>query len=94
MENNFDIIAISNEWGFKNTKQFINLSSLIRMFKNEEIINKQQRDQFYLKRNNIRDLLNDSQEEIKEELKGISAEKIDEMKKSINTKYNTQSKEE
>ncbi|MBY7142345.1 VWA domain-containing protein [Virgibacillus sp. NKC19-3] len=93
VENNFDIIEVSNEWGGKKTKQFVNLSDLTRLFEKEGLINSQQRKEFYTKRDDVRDLIEDSQEEVKEELNDISTNKIEEMKENIKEKYNNQKSE-
>ncbi|MCC2250258.1 MAG: hypothetical protein ACQEWU_08715 [Bacillota bacterium] len=61
---------------------FNNLSKVAIDLKNEEIINSNQLDSFNKKRN-----------EIDEELKNISVKQVEELKKSINEKYNKQTQD-
>ncbi|GGJ89869.1 hypothetical protein GCM10007063_10610 [Lentibacillus kapialis] len=90
VENSFDITSVSNEWGLKNTEQYNNLSRLTRIFEDEGIINREQRKEFYSKRNDVRDSIDEAQEEVVSELENISATNIEETKKSIKEKYDNQ----
>lgn len=93
VENSLDITDLFVEWGQKNTFQYNNLSRLIRLAEDEGIINSDQRGVFYSKRDEVRDRVDGAQEEVVEELESISAEKIEEMKQSIEERYNTQTED-
>ncbi|MEN2767528.1 VWA domain-containing protein [Ornithinibacillus xuwenensis] len=88
VDNNFDILRVSNEWGRKETRQSNNISRLARIFEDESIITFEQREYLRDLRDEVHIIIEDGQDEIVKELEGISAEKLDEIKQSINEKYN------
>ncbi|WP_217589834.1 hypothetical protein, partial [Lentibacillus saliphilus] len=93
VENNFDILAFSNEWGFKTTKQFVNMSSLLSIAYKENIITLNQKEKIEIKRNKTDKLLSKSKINLEKELKKVSVETVEEMKASIQEKYDRQTSE-
>lgn len=88
VENNFDILKIGNEWGHKETRQSNNIARAARLLKNEEIITLDQMNYLRSIRDDVRKIIREGQDEVKNELKDISTERIEELKKSIDEKYN------
>ncbi|GIO25842.1 VWA domain-containing protein [Ornithinibacillus bavariensis] len=87
LDNNFDILSIKVEWGTKETKQSNNIARLATLFRNEGIITREQMNYLRSLRDEIRVIIRDGQDEVVKELKDISTDKLDELKKSINEKY-------
>jgi Ca-activated chloride channel family protein len=94
VDNNFDILSFQNEWGSKTIRQENTISTFIQWFQDEGVINKDQRKLFESKKKDIRVAIDDSKEELKNDLKDISTKGIEELKNSINEKYNKSAKDE
>ncbi|SFA91019.1 Ca-activated chloride channel family protein [Lentibacillus halodurans] len=88
--NNFDILSVTNDWGQKDTLQSNNISRLVNMLQNADIINSQQKSEIRSMRDEDRELIKESKAEVEEQLNDISAEKVEEMKQSIKERYNQQ----
>lgn len=88
LDNNFDILSIKVEWGTKETKQSNNIARLANLFRNEGIITREQMSYLRSLRDEIRVIIRDGQDEVVKELKDISIDKLEELKKTIDEKYN------
>ncbi|WP_430784496.1 vWA domain-containing protein [Virgibacillus flavescens] len=86
----FDILGITNEWSFTTDSQQNTLYNLMYVAEEAGIINFKQQQNFQSRANKMRDIIKGFGKEIEGELKKISTDKINDLKKSINEKYNTQ----
>lgn len=90
VSNSFDILGVTNEWGFKIDYLFVNLSQLGYTLEEEGIITFSQLDELNKRRNEVEKNLKAARQEIEEEMKEVSIEKIEELKKAIENKYRRQ----
>ncbi|GAB3047769.1 VWA domain-containing protein [Virgibacillus ainsalahensis] len=93
VDSHFDIMALTNDWHKLRLKLTNNISRLIRIFEDEGIINKDQADEFKSKRIEIKDLIDSSRHEIDEQLQDISTDTLEDMKNTINERYEEQTEE-
>ncbi|MUV39191.1 hypothetical protein JNUCC1_03064 [Lentibacillus sp. JNUCC-1] len=89
----FDILSFNNEWTTKSTRMFNNLRRVPKRLEKEGIISSEQLSDLLKRNNDIEKLIKTTSSELKEELKDINTEKLEEMKQSIKDKYNKQTSE-
>ncbi|MBS4210377.1 VWA domain-containing protein [Bacillus sp. FJAT-50079] len=87
VEQNFDILEYSNDWGSRATQQFINISSFLSIMYDEGKIDINQMDELNKRRDQIDELVNETQKEMTSDLENLNIEKVEELKKQIEEKY-------
>nr|WP_280953332.1 VWA domain-containing protein [Virgibacillus natechei] len=93
VDNHFDIMEVTNSWFKSELHLKNNLTRLIRIFEDEGIVNGDQADEFRSKRDDVENLIDNTEAEIEENLKDISTETLEEMKNTINERYDQQTEE-
>ncbi|WP_339161284.1 VWA domain-containing protein [Siminovitchia sp. FSL H7-0308] len=87
VEQSFEIIGFSNNWGSKTRQQFLNLNKVLTIMKDEGKIDVHQKDELRNRNKEVDALANQIQDEIRDELDQLNVEKAEEIKKQINEKY-------
>ncbi|MBS4206163.1 VWA domain-containing protein [Lederbergia citrea] len=87
VENSFDILGFSNDWGSRADTQNLNISYFLSIMEEEEKINMEQRDFFNKRSIELENLVNQAQKDVVNDLEKLNIEKIDELKKQIDEKY-------
>lgn len=87
VDNSFAILGHSNDWGYKATRQNLNIGYMLSILRNEGKITFDQEDQLKMIRKNIKELVTKTKNDIEENLKEINIEKVEVLKKEINEKY-------
>ncbi|WP_010098599.1 VWA domain-containing protein [Ornithinibacillus scapharcae] len=87
VRNSFDILEVTNEWNRRDDSQYVSIYRLVYIAEEEGILTINQMDKFHSKNNEMQDLIKRAKREIEEDLNQISAEKIGEMKETIQDKY-------
>jgi Ca-activated chloride channel homolog len=89
VDNSFDILGFSNDWNSKSLRQRLNISYSIDMLREEGKITFEQRDELRKRNYELEDLAEQSIDEIRDDLHDLNLKKIDDLRKQINDKYNT-----
>ncbi|GGD20267.1 vWA domain-containing protein [Pontibacillus salipaludis] len=87
VDNSFDILEFKNDWAFTTLGQGNDISSLLYIAVNEEIITYDQRSELLSYADEIEELAEKSEKELISKLETISADRIEELKKSIEEKF-------
>lgn len=94
VENSFDILEIHNEWSFNTLETSNDMASVADVAQNIGIITHEQKEELNTRRREFIDEIDNTVDELEEKLKKISVKNIEELKKSINEKYNKQTQNE
>lgn len=89
VDNSFDILGLTNDWGYRATRQNLNIGYMLSILRDEGKITFKQEDQLKKIRKNIGELVIQTKKEMEENLKEINIKEIEDLKKKINEKYNT-----
>ncbi|WP_316572852.1 VWA domain-containing protein [Neobacillus sp. YIM B06451] len=89
VDNNFDILGFSNDWGYKQDTQRLNVNHLLYILKDEKKITHNQMEKLRGISFKHDELVQNAQDEINETLKELNLKSIEELKKQINEKYNS-----
>lgn len=89
VDNSFDILELTNDWGYRATRQNLNIGYMLSILRDEGKITFKQEDQLKKIRKNIKELVIQTKKEMEENLKEINIKEIEDLKKKINEKYNT-----
>lgn len=89
VDNSFDILGLTNDWGYRATRQNLNIGYMLSILRDEGKITFKQEDQLKKIRKNIKELVIQTKKEMEENLKEINIKEIEDLKKKINEKYNT-----
>ncbi|WP_174614161.1 VWA domain-containing protein [Virgibacillus ihumii] len=90
VEHSFDILGLTNEWGYKTDVLTTQLYTIITMLNEKGYITNEQEEKFLERRNTIEEMARQSRNELEEQLKKISADNVKKMKEKIKKKYDTQ----
>jgi Ca-activated chloride channel family protein len=89
VDNSFDILELTNDWGYRATRQNLNIGYMLSILRDEGKITFKQEDQLKKIRKNIKELVIQTKKEMEGNLKEINIKEIEDLKKKINEKYNT-----
>ncbi|MCM3241016.1 VWA domain-containing protein [Heyndrickxia oleronia] len=89
VDNSFDILELTNDWGYRSTRQNLNIGYMLSILRDEGKITFKQEDQLKKIRKNIKELVIQTKKEMEGNLKEINIKEIEDLKKKINEKYNT-----
>lgn len=89
VDNSFDILGLTNDWGYRATRQNLNIGYMLSILRDEGKITFKQEDQLKKIRKNIKELVIQTKKEMEGNLKEINIKEIEDLKKKINEKYNT-----
>ncbi|WP_139343332.1 VWA domain-containing protein [Virgibacillus siamensis] len=92
VENSFDIMGLHNDWYFTTLGTSNNLNSLANVMKDIGIITHDQKMELKDRVDDIIDEIDETVDELEVTLKEISEQKITEMKKSINERFENETK--
>jgi Ca-activated chloride channel homolog len=87
--NKFEVLEFKNAWTLTADKQKLNLSYSLDILRREDVLTFDQVDELKKRINKIEKLSNEAIEEISKDLHEINIEKMDEFRRQINNKYNT-----
>ncbi|MBN3553054.1 VWA domain-containing protein [Fictibacillus nanhaiensis] len=88
VERSFEALGFKNEWNDKEITLTNNLGGSITFLANSDYITKEQREALREKKNEFETFLDESGTEVEEYLSTMNEKSFEEMKKSINEKYN------
>ncbi|WP_061810887.1 VWA domain-containing protein [Rossellomorea vietnamensis] len=86
---NFDILSYTNDYSLMADIQNNNLYGIIADLSLEGVITNEQKKELMERKNKAKELVDESEKKIKEDLEMSRDENIDDLKKEINEKYNT-----
>jgi Ca-activated chloride channel family protein len=89
VDNSFDILELTNDWGYRATRQNLNIGYMLSILRDEGKITFKQEDQLKKIRKNIKELVIQTKKEMEGNLKEINIKEIEDLKTKINEKYNT-----
>lgn len=87
VNNNFDILSVINDWNSKEQRMINNLSTVIKEASEKNLINSKQKEYMMTRRSEVGELLSSVKRDVEADLKQISAQTIEDMKKAIEEKY-------
>ncbi len=86
---NFDILSYTNDYSLMAQIQNNDLYGIISDLSLEDVITIEQKKELMERKGNVKDLIDESEKKIKEDLKMSRDKNIDELKREINEKYST-----
>lgn len=86
---NFDILSYTNDYSLMADIQNNNLYGIIADLSLEDVITIEQKKELMERKNKAKDIVDESEKKIKEDLEMSRDKNIDDLKKEINEKYNT-----
>ena len=93
VDNSFDILEYKNDWNFSGLSQGVNIYSAINELQNKGKIQFKHKKELRQRLNDVKELENQISKELDAELEELSDKNFEEIKKEINKKYNSNTKQ-
>lgn len=90
VDNSFDIMGLHNDWSFTTLGTDNNIWKMGYVLKDLEILTHDQLSEINKRRNGIFEDIDETVDELEKKLEKISADNIEEMKESVNDKYDAE----